>query len=108
MLYGTSEFPRVSAVFYPDMVIALGNKAEIAFKNFYDAVKAVSEGVYITPGRLLYVDNRFTLHSREKFNATFDENGLGYRWVQRVFIAPDLWAFRSFKQHGGRIFTPIY
>lgn len=108
MLYGTLEFPRVSAVFYPDMVIPLGNKAEVAFKNFYDAIKAVSEGVHITPGKLVYVDNRFTLHSREKFNATFDENGLGYRWVQRVFVAPNLWSFRSFEQHGDRIFAPTY
>lgn len=106
MLSGSRERPRVSAVFYPDMVMPLGDKAAKAFKNFYSAIKMVSSGVHITPGKLIYIDNRFVLHSREKFNATFDEFGLGYRWIHRVFVASDLWPFRSFEQYGTRVFTP--
>ena len=54
----------------------------------------------------MYVDNRFTLHSRTRFEPTYDEAGCPYRWVQRVFVSPSLWPFRNFQSIGDRVFMP--
>lgn len=107
---GTAELPRISAVFYPGMVTPRNKQAENAYINLYRAVKAVSIGVKIQPGRLVYVNNRFALHARQKFTATYDENGRGYRWIQRLFVTADLWAFRGFRSNqntSSRVFNPV-
>ncbi|MGF6486876.1 TauD/TfdA family dioxygenase [Pseudomonas frederiksbergensis] len=106
LLTGPLEQPRVTVAFYPDMVIPVDEEASSAYKKFYDCIRDVSQGVDIQPGKLVYVNNRFTLHSREKFSPTFDSNGAPYRWVQRVFLTNNLWNFRSFHKHGHRIFDP--
>jgi len=106
MVSGPIDFPRMSAVFYPNMVLAVNDKAKIAFENLYKAIKAVSIGIQITPGKLMYVDNRLALHSREKFEATYDEDNMPYRWIQRLFIAPNLWNLRSFSSLKGRVYIP--
>lgn len=106
VLKGPIDHPHVTVAFYPDMVQPVGPEAEQAYSNFHDAIKRVSIGIDIEPGRLVYVNNRFTLHSREKFNATQDENGSPYRWVQRVFVTNNLWNFRSFTRYGDRVYDP--
>lgn len=106
VLRGTLNLPRISVAFYNDMVTPINQHAKAVLINFHNAIKEVSESITITPGRLVYVDNRFTLHSRTKFNPTYDENGCPYRWVQRVFVAPSLWPFRDFQSVGDRVFLP--
>lgn len=104
ILAGPRSYPRVTAAFYPDMVTPVGEAAKNAYSKLYVALKQVAYGVHIKPGTLVYVNNRFTLHSRDKFIPTFDSNGHAYRWVQRVFLTNNLWNFRAFKKIGGRIF----
>jgi hypothetical protein len=106
MLSGPLSLPRVSTVFYPDMVLPVNPKAKSAFDNLYHAIKSVSIGIDITPGKLVFVDNRFALHSREKFLPQYDDNGMPYRWLQRLFITKNLWGFRGFKKIGDRVFDP--
>lgn len=110
MISGSFDLPRLSAVFYPDMVLPVNERAKKAFDNLYQALKSVAVGVDITPGKLMYIDNRFVLHSREKFSPTYDENDNPYRWVQRLFITSSLWNFRGFPcattVDGGRVFNP--
>ncbi len=106
VIRGSLHLPRVSVAFYPDMVTPVDNRAKIALKNFHTAIKEVAESIIITPGKLLYVDNRFTLHSRTRFEATYDETGCPYRWVQRVFVSSSLWPFRNFQSLGDRVFMP--
>jgi L-asparagine oxygenase len=106
LLSGPRALPRASAVFYSDMVLPINDAAKKAFERLHNAIKAISIGMEITPGTLIYVDNRFALHSRERFRATYDENGRPFRWVQRVFVAASLWNFRSFCSVGERVFTP--
>jgi len=60
----------------------------------------------VTPGRLVYIDNRFTLHSRDKFSGTDDESGNPMRWVQRVFVAANLWNHRNLNPVKSRVFQP--
>jgi hypothetical protein len=106
ILSGPIDLPRVTAAFYPDMVFAVDDAAKSAYSKFYDALKSIALGVDIQPGKLVYVNNRFTLHSRDKFTPGFDPDGHAYRWVQRVFLTNNLWNFRSFKKNGTRIFLP--
>ena len=103
---GPLHLPRVSVAFYPDMVTPVDNRAKIALENFHAAIKEVAESIIITPGKLVYVDNRFTLHSRTRFEPTYDEAGCPYRWVQRVFVSSSLWPFRNFQSIGDRVFMP--
>ncbi|POA50079.1 oxygenase [Pseudomonas sp. MPR-ANC1] len=107
ILSGPITLPRVTAAFYPDMVIPVDDAAKKAYAKFYDALKQVAHGTDIQPGRLVYVNNRFTLHSRDKFTPGFDANGHAWRWVQRLFLTNNLWNFRSFKKDGARIFSPV-
>lgn len=108
MLSGPLHLPRVSTVFYPDMVLPVNSKSKKAFMNLHDAIKRISIEINITPGKLVLIDNRFTLHSRDKFSAKYDGNGMPYRWIQRLFITKNLWAFRGFQKIGERVFNPVY
>ncbi|RQZ59999.1 TauD/TfdA family dioxygenase [Burkholderia sp. Bp9004] len=103
---GPAEAPRVTVAFYPDMVLPVNQNARTALDHFYQAVKSVSVGVKITPGRLVYINNRFALHSRDRFSPTFDENGRANRWVQRIFLASNLWNYRVFDRTLARVFDP--
>lgn len=104
ILTGPLSHPRVTAAFYPGMVVAVDDDARAAYLRFYAALKQVSVPIDIRPGRLVYINNRFTLHARDKFNPTYDGNGHAYRWVQRLFLASDLWNFRRFAVSGCRVF----
>jgi len=104
LLRGNLNLPEVSAVFYPDMIETKNSSATDAMANLYQAIQKVSFGVEIKPGTLIYIDNRFTLHSRDKFNGSFDDNQKPMRWVQRVFISPNLWNHRNLVQIKPRVF----
>jgi L-asparagine oxygenase len=106
LVRGTPELPEISAVFYPDMVEPLTSTAASAMESFYVAIREASFGVDITPGRLIYIDNRFTLHSRDKFDGSTDEFGNPMRWVQRVFVAANLWNHRNLNSIKARVFEP--
>ncbi|MCS4249424.1 TauD/TfdA family dioxygenase [Pseudomonas sp. BIGb0164] len=106
ILSGPINLPRVAVAFYADMVSPLNKSAELAYNAFQKQIKLAAKSVDITPGCLVFINNRFTLHAREKFKATYDKNGMPYRWIQRVFITNNLWAFRHLKEHKNRIFDP--
>ncbi|PRN03794.1 taurine catabolism dioxygenase TauD [Pseudomonas sp. LLC-1] len=106
MVCGSNSFPEINAVFYPDMVEALNARAAQAMEKFHDAIKTVSIGVDIKPGMLAYIDNRFTLHSRDRFSASLDDLNNPMRWVQRVFVANNLWGHRQLQRVKSRIFLP--
>ncbi|ASL86721.1 taurine catabolism dioxygenase TauD [Serratia marcescens] len=97
--------PDVSAVFYPGMIAASTPRAEAALERFYGLVKENAIGIDICPGDLVYIDNRFALHSRDKFTPSFDERDTPLRWVQRVFISASLWNHRNLNQVEERIFS---
>ncbi|WP_206957097.1 TauD/TfdA family dioxygenase [Trinickia acidisoli] len=106
LVRGSPDLPEISAVFYPDMVEPTTSAAAFSMEKFYAAIREVSFGIDIVPGRLVYIDNRFTLHSRDKFNGTYDEAGNPMRWVQRVFVAPNLWNHRNLNPVKSRVFQP--
>jgi len=106
LVRGSPSLPEVSAVFYPDMVEPQSSAAATAMANFYAAIRDSSFGVDVTPGRLVYIDNRFTLHSRDKFSGTNDEFDNPMRWVQRVFVAANLWNHRNLNLVKSHVFEP--
>jgi len=101
------EYPDVAVAFYPDMVNCLTTEARSAFEAFHHAVKISAQAFAIKPGSLIYIDNRIALHARDKFNPTFNGGGISSRWVQRVFVAPNLWNYRSLEQVKNRVFKPV-
>lgn len=105
LVSGPENAPRIHAVFYPDMIKIRDKQAQAAFDKFYTILKEISVGINIRPGQLVYVNNKFALHARGSFEPTYDKNGLGYRWLQRIFISQDLWAMRNFRLTG-RIYDP--
>ncbi|WP_320534761.1 TauD/TfdA family dioxygenase [Robbsia andropogonis] len=106
ILSGPHSAPRVTVAFYPDMVLPANARAKAALDNLYKAIREVSFGARVSPGRLLAINNHFALHSRDRFEAQFDENGRAQRWVQRVFVARNLWNFRAFTAIQARVFDP--
>lgn len=106
LIQGENKHPEIAVAFYPDMVIAETENAFNALNNFHKVIDKVSFGVDITPGKLIFIDNHFTLHSRDSFEPTFDNQGDPLRWVQRVIIAPSLWNHRNLKQEKERVFKP--
>ena len=69
-------------------------------------MREVSFGVQVQPGKLVLINNHFTLHSRDRFDPQYDENDRAFRWVQRVFVARSLWNFRAFTPLQARVFDP--
>jgi L-asparagine oxygenase len=106
LVTGPAEAPRITAAFYPDMVLPVNQAARTALDSFYRAIKQVCVGIDISPGRLVIINNLFTLHSRDRFSPRYDENDCAYRWLQRIFVAPTLWNFRAFRHRGERVFDP--
>nr|WP_229631970.1 TauD/TfdA family dioxygenase [Pseudomonas quercus] len=106
ILSGPILYPRVTAAFYPNMVTPVGKDAMISYEKFYKALKQISVPIDIAPGILVFINNRFTLHSRDSFTPSYDENGGAYRWIQRLFITNNLWNFRAYAKCGARIFQP--
>lgn len=103
---GPLSNPRIAAAFYSGMMQTINKQAEIALNNLHQALKKVSFGVQITPGRLLLLNNRIMLHSRDSFLAEYDENGRAYRWLQRIFVARSLWNYRNLQNIHERVFSP--
>ena len=104
IIIGNADLPEVTAAFYPDMVAPTTELAAKALENFRSAIREVSFGIDVAPGRLVYINNRFTFHSRDAFNPTLDDSGNPVRWLQRIFIAPDLWNHRTLEAVNERVF----
>ncbi|WP_244548737.1 TauD/TfdA family dioxygenase [Bartonella taylorii] len=104
LVQGDGEFPDISAVFYPGMLEPQSKRAKEALDHFYEAIEAVSFGIDVQPRRLLYIDNRMLLHSRDKFFGSFDSYENPMRWIQRVFVSADLWNHKYVEQIKERVF----
>lgn len=105
IISGPLNAPRLTVAFYPDMVIPVNSQAQIALQNLHSAIRDVAEGIHITPGTMVIINNNFMLHSRDQFEASYDDNDRAYRWIQRVFVTKNLWPFRSFSRQGERIYN---
>lgn len=107
LLQSTPSGLTAHAAFYGDMIIDMRtNAAGAAAKEFEAALEEVAVDEIVSPGVLLGIDNRITLHARTPFKATFDELGRAQRWVQRIFVTSSLDNFTDWLQTDTNIFAP--
>lgn len=105
VVLGSKEDPRFVAAFYGDMVEATTPAGAQALQAFTDALEAVSVEVVVEPGVLVLLDNRIIFHGRGAFEATFDDDGRPYRWLQRVFWTTSLRRLGNWPRVGDRVFS---
>ncbi|MGJ3262293.1 MAG: TauD/TfdA family dioxygenase [Salinarimonas sp.] len=99
----------VHAAFYGDMIAhVVDAAAERAARAFEAALEEVSHDIVVSPGELIGIDNRTTLHARTPFPASFDEEGRARRWVQRLFVTKDLSAFADWDAPQERVYAPRF
>lgn len=68
----------------PALMTPLTDRASRTFSELATTVPALATPLILTPGSLLLIDNRRTLHARSTFSANFDGND---RWIRRMMIA---------------------
>ncbi len=99
----------VRAAFYGDMIADFASAAaERAARNFEQALEQVALDEVVAPGELIGIDNRFTLHARTPFQASFDAEGRALRWAQRLFVADSLATFEGWSVSDGCVFAPQF
>lgn len=103
VVYGDDEAPSFVAAFYGDILTAADSEAASALERFRVALEAVAIAVVVRPGTALLVDNHRVFHGRAAFEPAFDEDGLPYRWLQRVFWTSSLNRFERWPVTNGRI-----
>lgn len=92
--------------FYGDMVQALDQERAEALADFESALQAEAVPLEITPGAMVMIDNRIAAHGRGAFLASFTEDGVPRRWVQRVFWTRWLARFACLRETAPRVFAP--
>jgi L-asparagine oxygenase len=106
-LVGPKENPLFIAAFYDDILTALTQGAESALAEFARALDSVATAVHIEPGLAVLLNNQFVFHGRGSFNASFDEGGRPYRWVQRVFWTSTLRRMGEWEWVRDRVVRPL-
>ena len=98
VFYGDPEDPFFR--FDLDLMVGLTPEARTALKDLRHWVNKTKVEVTITPGSLLIIDNRRTVHARSEFQAHYDGRD---RWLERVSVVKDLRASLSDRAKGSRI-----
>ncbi|MFF9607545.1 TauD/TfdA family dioxygenase [Streptomyces sp. NPDC014684] len=73
--------------------------AQSALLDLDRALDEVSEVIALSPGQLVVIDNRVTLHGRTPFAPMYDGRD---RWLLRAFCKSDIRASRTARRHDGR------
>jgi L-asparagine oxygenase len=99
----------INAAFYGDMIAAFASpRAQVAAQHLERALQQVATDEVVSPGEVLGIDNRCTLHARTPFPASFDEMGRAHRWAQRIFIVDDLDRFAEWHRTDDAVFAPRF
>lgn len=101
VLTGTSADPTM--VFDQDLMVGMDEEAEEALEILGQTLARHHDGVVLTPGDLLVIDNHLVVHGRSPFEARFDGTD---RWLQRAFVVDDLAA--SAGERTGRVITTVF
>ncbi|MFB6483270.1 TauD/TfdA family dioxygenase [Streptomyces virginiae] len=104
-----SRKPRAvlsGAVEDPDIRMAqlvttpLTPRAAAALTEFGRACEASARTLRLTPGDLVVIDNRVTVHGRTAFHPRYDGAD---RWLQRTYVTTDLRRSRDHRPHDGHV-----
>ncbi|MGW1658019.1 TauD/TfdA family dioxygenase [Streptomyces atratus] len=75
-------------------------RATAALTEFGRACDATARTLRLTPGDLVIIDNRVTVHGRTAFHPRYDGAD---RWLQRTYVTTDLRRSRDHRPHDGHI-----
>ncbi|MFC9859660.1 MULTISPECIES: TauD/TfdA family dioxygenase [unclassified Streptomyces] len=77
-------------------------RATAALTEFGQACETTARTLRLTPGDLVVIDNRVTVHGRTAFRPRYDGAD---RWLQRTYVTTDLRRSRDHRPHDGHILT---
>ncbi|MCX4529522.1 MULTISPECIES: TauD/TfdA family dioxygenase [unclassified Streptomyces] len=75
-------------------------RAAAALAEFGRACEASARTLRLTPGDLVVIDNRVTVHGRTAFHPRYDGAD---RWLQRTYVTTDLRRSRDHRPHDGHV-----
>ncbi|MEL7111233.1 MAG: TauD/TfdA family dioxygenase [Pseudomonadota bacterium] len=107
VLSGPEGLETVTAAFYGTMMSASTAELAEALEAFRVELDKLKIEIEVTPGRLVYVPNTYSLHARGAFEPKFDQNGRANRWLQRVFTTTRLDMFEAFYSPAERIYSVL-
>ncbi|MFJ3713821.1 TauD/TfdA family dioxygenase [Streptomyces sp. NPDC090053] len=100
VLSGAAEDPDIRMAQL--VTTPLTPRATAALTEFSRACEATARTLRLTPGDLVIIDNRVTVHGRTAFRPRYDGAD---RWLQRTYVTTDLRRSRDHRPHDGHILT---
>ncbi|WP_274563330.1 clavaminate synthase family protein [Streptomyces spiramyceticus] len=98
VLSGAAEDPDIRMAQL--VTTPLTPRAAAALTEFGRACEATARTLRLTPGDLVVVDNRVTVHGRTAFHPRYDGAD---RWLQRTYVTTDLRRSRDHRPRDGHI-----
>ncbi|KJS58720.1 clavaminate synthase family protein [Streptomyces rubellomurinus] len=98
VLSGAAEDPDIRMAQL--VTTPLTPRAAAALAEFGRAVEATARTLYLTPGDLVVLDNRVTVHGRTAFQPRYDGAD---RWLHRTYVATDLRRSRDHRPDDGHV-----
>ncbi|WP_329570556.1 clavaminate synthase family protein [Kitasatospora sp. NBC_01266] len=98
VLSGAAEDPDIRMAQL--VTTPLTPRATAALSEFGRACEATARTLRLTPGDLVIIDNRVTVHGRTAFQPRYDGAD---RWLQRTYVTADLRRSRDHRPHDGQI-----
>ncbi|MDG4857113.1 clavaminate synthase family protein [Streptomyces sp. T-3] len=98
VLSGAAEDPDIRMAQL--VTTPLTPRAAAALDEFGRACEATARTLRLTPGDLVVIDNRVTVHGRTAFHPRYDGAD---RWLQRVYVTTDLRRSRDHRPHDGHV-----
>ncbi|MFF3108988.1 TauD/TfdA family dioxygenase [Kitasatospora sp. NPDC057904] len=100
VLSGAAEDPDIRMAQL--VTTPLTPRAAAALAEFGRACEASARTLRLTPGDLVVIDNRVTVHGRTAFRPRYDGAD---RWLQRTYVTTDLRRSRDHRPHDGHVLT---
>ncbi|OKK15708.1 L-asparagine oxygenase [Streptomyces sp. CB00455] len=100
VLSGAAEDPDIRMAQL--VTTPLTPRAATGLTEFGRACDASAHTLCLTPGDLVIIDNRVTVHGRTAFNPRYDGAD---RWLQRTYVTADLRRSRDHRPDDGHILT---
>ncbi|MFF1871444.1 TauD/TfdA family dioxygenase [Kitasatospora herbaricolor] len=98
VLSGSAEDPDIRMAQL--VTTPLSPRATAALAEFGRACEATARTLHLTPGDLVVIDNRVTVHGRTAFRPRYDGAD---RWLQRTYVTTDLRRSRDHRPHDGHV-----
>ncbi|MFD7093315.1 TauD/TfdA family dioxygenase [Streptomyces xanthophaeus] len=98
VLSGSAEDPDIRMA--QRVTTPLTPRAAEALTEFGRACEATARTLRLTPGDLVVIDNRVTVHGRTAFQPRYDGAD---RWLQRTYVTTDLRRSRDHRPHDGHV-----